>query len=39
MSFIGNIFGAYAGKQIGRFNQDLYNLQASIDKRNAEIGF
>jgi len=37
MAFIGNIFGAYAGKQLGKYNQDLYNLQARIDKRNAEI--
>ena len=37
MAFIGNIFGAYAGRQIGRFNQDLYNKQAAIEKRNAEI--
>jgi len=37
MSFIGNIFGGYAAKQIGKFNQDLFNLQASIEKRNAEI--
>ncbi len=37
MSFIGNIFGAYAGRQIGRYNQALYNQQAAIEKRNAEI--
>ena len=37
MAFIGNIFGAYAGRQIGRFNQGLYIQQAAIEKRNAEI--
>ena len=37
MSFIGNIFGAYASRQIGKFNQDLFNLQSDIAKRNAEI--
>ena len=37
MAFIGNIFGAYAARQLGRFNQALYNQQAAIDKRNAEI--
>ena len=37
MAFIGNIFGAYAARQLGRFNQALYNQQAAIAKRNAEI--
>ena len=37
MSFIGNIFGAYAAKQLGKYNQSLYNLQAKIEARNAEI--
>ena len=37
MSFIGNIFGGYAAGQIGKFNQALYNQQAAIEKRNAEI--
>ena len=37
MAFIGNIFGAYAGKQLGKFNQSLYFQQAAIEKRNAEI--
>ena len=37
MAFIGNIFGAYAAKQLGRFNQNLFNLQSDIAKRNAEI--
>ena len=37
MSFIGSIFGGYAAQQVGRFNQRLYNQQAAIEKRNAEI--
>ena len=37
MSFVGNIFGAYAARATGRYNQALYNQQAAIDKRNAEI--
>ena len=37
MSFIGNIFGGYAAKQVGRYNQRLFNQQAAIEKRNAEI--
>ena len=37
MAFIGNIFGGYAARQLGRFNQALYNQQAAIAKRNAEI--
>ena len=37
MSFIGSFFGGYAAKQAGRFNQSLFNLQAKIEKRNAEI--
>ena len=37
MSFIGDIAGAYAARQLGRWNQSLYNQQAAIAKRNAEI--
>ena len=37
MSFIGNILGGYAAREVGRFNRDLYNQQARIEKRNAEI--
>ena len=37
MAFIGNIFGGYAARQMGRYNQALYNQQAAIEKRNAEI--
>ena len=37
MSFIGNILGGYASKEIGRYNQRLFNQQARIEKRNAEI--
>ena len=37
MSFIGSIFGGYAARQVGRYNQQLYNQQSAIEKRNAEI--
>ena len=37
MSFIGSIFGGYAARQVGRYNQGLFNQQAAIEKRNAEI--
>ena len=37
MAFIGSIFGGYAARLTGRFNQALYNQQAAIEKRNAEI--
>ena len=37
MAFIGNIFGGYAARLTGRFNQALYNQEAAIAKRNAEI--
>ena len=37
MSFIGSFFGGYAAKQAGKFNQQLFNQQAKIEKRNAEI--
>ncbi len=37
MSFIGSFFGGYAAKQAGRFNQQLFNQQAAIERRNAEI--
>ena len=37
MSFIGNIFGGYAARQVSRYNQRLFNQQAGIAKRNAEI--
>ena len=37
MSWIGNIFGAYSARQLGRYNQSLYNQQAAIEARNAEI--
>ena len=37
MSFIGSIFGGYAARQVGRYNQRLFNQQAAIEKRNAEI--
>ena len=37
MAFIGNIFGGYAAKLSGRYNQALLNQQAALEKRNAEI--
>ena len=37
MAFIGSIFGGYAAKLSARYNQALYNQQAAIEKRNAEI--
>ena len=37
MAFIGSIFGGYAAKLSARYNQALYNQQAAIAKRNAEI--
>ena len=37
MAFVGNIFGAYAARSVGRFNEGLYKQQALIEKRNAEI--
>ena len=37
MSFIGSFFGGYAARQAGRYNQQLFNQQAAIEKRNAEI--
>ena len=37
MAFIGSIFGAYAARQLGKYNQALYYQQAAIAKRNAEI--
>jgi len=37
MAFIGNIFGAYGARQIGKFNADLYAKQAELTRKNAEI--
>jgi len=37
MSFIGDIFGAFGAREIGRFNQSLYNKEAELVKKNAEI--
>ena len=37
MSFIGSIFGGYAAQQVAKYNQRLFNQQALIEKRNAEI--
>ena len=37
MAFIGNIFGAYGAREIGKFNADLYAKQAELTRKNAEI--
>jgi hypothetical protein len=37
MSFIGDVFGAFGARQIGRFNADLYAKQAELARKNAEI--
>ena len=37
MSFIGDIIGGYGAKQLGAYNQALYDRKASINSRNAEI--
>ena len=37
MAFLGNILGGYASREVGKFNQRLFNQQARIEKRNAEI--
>jgi len=37
MSFIGSFFGGYAARQTAKYNQSLFNQQAKIERRNAEI--
>ena len=37
MAFFGNILGAYAAKATAKYNQQLYNQQAALEKRDAEI--
>ena len=37
MSFIGNIFGAYAARAAGRYNQSLLYQEAQLARKNAEI--
>jgi hypothetical protein len=37
MSFIGDIFGAFGAKNIGRFNESLLQTQADLTRKNAEI--
>ena len=37
MSFIGNIFGAYAARATGRYNESLLYQEAALARRNAEI--
>jgi len=38
MAFLGNIVAAYAAQQIGEYNAQLYNQQASFAKAKAEQG-
>jgi|TARA_B100001094_G_scaffold76958_1_gene73315 hypothetical protein len=37
MSFIGDIFGAFGARKIGRFNEGLLNKQSELTIKNAEI--
>ena len=37
MAFVGNIFGAYAARATGRYNQSLLYQEAALARRNAEI--
>ena len=37
MAFIGDIFSGYAAKQLATFNQGLYNQEAALRKKNAEL--
>jgi hypothetical protein len=37
MSFIGNIAAAQSAKAIGKYNQDVYNQQANLQKAKTEV--
>ena len=37
MSFVGDIIGGYGARQLGDYNQSLFNEKAKINTRNAEI--
>ena len=37
MAFVGNIFGAYAARATGRYNESLLYQEAALARRNAEI--
>ena len=37
MSFIGDIFGAFGARKIGKFNESLLQTQADLTIKNAEI--
>ena len=37
MSFIGDIFGGYGARNIGRYNESLLQKQADLTRKNAEI--
>ena len=37
MSFIGNIAAAQSAKALGKYNQDVFNQQAALQRRKTEI--
>lgn len=37
MSFIGNIAAAQSAKALGKYNQDVYNQQAQLQRKKTEI--
>jgi len=37
MSFVGNIFGAYAARATGQYNKSLLYQEAQLARKNAEI--
>tara|TARA_R110000824_G_scaffold98602_1_gene235199 strand:+ start:45 stop:506 length:462 start_codon:yes stop_codon:yes gene_type:complete len=37
MAFIGDILGGYGARQVGKFNQTLYNEEARLKAQNAEL--
>jgi len=37
MAFVGNLFGGYQAREIGRYNESILQKQAAINTRNAEI--
>ena len=37
MSFIGNLAAASSAKAIGKYNQDVFNTQANLQKAKTEV--
>ena len=37
MSFVGDIFGAFGARNVGKFNQGLLNKQSELTIKNAEL--